>query len=118
MMSAINKEITPNNVWVSDIKPWRGWGGIDRCKICKTNGFEVTFEFTYEKDGKETYISEGCSRCTRDLIKQDSDYNSFEFWKKSEDDGKNTYRKFKEYGLLDDSFINEYEEYKKKKNIK
>ena len=103
------------SIWVSDITPWNSWCAADYCKICNFGPFSTTFEFSYKKNGDEveTYISEACIDCTSNLVMQDKDYTSFSFWKKCEEQGKNTYLIFKKYELLDDSFIERYEEYKK-----
>jgi hypothetical protein len=88
---------------MSDIKIWNGWTEIDFCKICKEGPFMTSFEFHYTMNGKETYISEACTTCTKSLMKKDKDFSSIDSWRKSIKDGKNTYPIFNSYGLIDES---------------
>jgi len=91
---------------LSNIVIWDSWcDKCDFCKICGKGPFSPSFEFSYFNNNKKTYISEGCLTCTKKLMAKDSVYSSVEKWKESIDQGKNTYYKYCEVGLIDQSII-------------
>ncbi len=82
---------------VGNVQPWTSWTDAFKCKICDEGYFCIAFEFTYWKYGKEKYISEGCTKCTKQLIKQDKEYTSKDFWQSR----KKGYLQFLDLGILD-----------------
>src|SRR5258708_39432075 len=91
-----------DDVYVGNITPWNCWCDADYCKICGKGPLSTTFEFHYIINGVEKYAREACLTCTRNLVKQDTEYNDVALWKKSIKEGKNTYSVFLRYGIIDD----------------
>lgn len=89
---------------VYDITPWNGWCAISTCKLCFKGPFATTFEFRYKinQETESRYVSDACLKCTRALVDRDPFYQSREQWQKCVYDGKNNYRIYREYGLIDD----------------
>ena len=96
---------------VSDVRPWNGWCAIDYCKLCGDGPMATSFEFGYTVNGqpgdKRIYVSEGCHRCTRELVDHDPFYQSRDQWVVCVRAGKNTYDVYRTYGLIDDFHIDE-----------
>jgi hypothetical protein len=88
---------------VGNITPWNGWGPILYCKLCEQGPFTTAFEFVYNVNGgKDIYVSEGCRNCTKMLTDSDPVYCSREHWVKNRAEGKNTYRVYLNYGIIND----------------
>ncbi len=88
---------------MTDVKTWSGWCDIDYCKLCGSGPHQHTHEFSYSVDGgARRYVSEGCGRCTRELVNRDPFFQSRENWARNVAAGKNTYRHYVLYGLIDD----------------
>ena len=100
-----NLHLEPDDVTdVSDIVPWHSWCDIDYCKLCGAGPSTLSFEFSYLLNGNTVahYVSEACAACTRLLAQRDPLYCSRDYWAKNVASGKNNYRVYRQYGLIDD----------------